>query len=99
MKLEQPNELQSGFIFVKCSKRTHDDCRKIRDAIIEQSDGYVQEAYTTNAVIDEKTWCVAASALLPASKADKFKRHLRTIRTTGRHPITVKNLKLVLNKQ
>ncbi len=99
MKLEQPNELQSGFIFVKCSKKTHDDCRKIRNAIIEKSHGYIQEAFTTNAVIDDETWCVAASALIPVSEAKKFKKHLRTIRTTGRNPITVKNLKFVLNKQ
>ena len=96
--MKQANDLQSGFILVKCSKKIHNDCRKIRDALIENSDGYVQEAYTTNAKIEDVTWCVAASALFPANKTEKFKKHLSTIRTAGKHPITVKNLKFVLNE-
>ena len=96
MKLEQQGELRGGFVLVKCSKKIHNDCRKIRDAVVEQSNGHVQEAFTTNAKIEGETWCVAASALVPAGDAKKFKRRLRAVHITGRHPITVKNIKLIL---
>ncbi len=99
MELEQQNDLQSAFILLKCSKRKHDDCRKIRDAVIDDSYGYVQEAFTTNATVDDETWCVAASALVPVNEAKKFEKHLRSIHTDGNRPIGVKKLKFVLNKQ
>ncbi|PIN83459.1 MAG: hypothetical protein COV65_03490 [Nitrosopumilales archaeon CG11_big_fil_rev_8_21_14_0_20_33_24] len=99
MKLENPNELQSAFILLKCSKKTHDDCRKIRNALIKDSYGYVQEAFTTNAIVDNETWCVAASALVPANEAKKFEKHLQDIHTDEKNPVAVKKLKFVLNKQ
>lgn len=99
MKLEQPNKLQSAFILLKCSKKIHNDCRKIRDAIIENSHGYIQEAFTTKAVIDNETWCVAASALVPTNEAKKFEKHLQSINTKGKRPIIIKNLKFIIDKR
>ena len=99
MKLEKPSELQSAFVLLKCSKKTHDDCRKIRDALIDDSYGYVQEAFTTNATVDNEIWCVAASALVPTNEAKKYEKHLKDIHTKGKNSIVVKKLKFVLNKQ
>ena len=97
--MKQVNELQSGFVFIKCSKKTHNDCRKIRDALIEKSHGCIQEAFTTNTEIENETWCVAASALIPVSDTAKFRRELLATHTSEKHPTTIKNLKLVLNEQ
>ena len=98
MNLEKSNDLKSAFVLVKCSKKNHDDCRKIRDALVEES-SYVQEAYTTNANVDNEQWCVAASALVPSNEAEKFANDLWKISTRGQKPITVKNVKLLINQQ
>ena len=98
MKLEQPGELRSAFVLVKCSKKNHNDCRKIRDAVVEQSNGHIQEVFTTNAEIEGRTWCVAASALVPADEIKKFEKSLLAVRTAGRHAATVRNLKLVFSQ-
>lgn len=99
IKQKRLNELERAFVLIKCSKKTHDDCRKIRDILIEGSSGYIQEAFTTNVIVDDETWCVAASALVPTNQTKKFEKHLLTIHTKGRTPIRVKNLKFMLNKQ
>lgn len=99
MKQKQQSELQNAFILLKCTKKTHDDCRKIRDALVENSSGYVQEAYTTNATISNTTWCVAASALVPTDESKKFEKHVRTIQTSGNAPIGVKELKVIMNRR
>ncbi len=80
MKLEQSNDLKSAFVLVKCSKNEHDDCRSIRDAMLEKF-GQIQEAYTTDAEIDNQKWCVAASALIPSDESDQFKKELSTLVT------------------
>lgn len=95
----QGNDLQNAFILAKCSKRKHNDCRKIRDALIASSSGYIQKAYTTNAEIRGETWCVAASALVPVNRAKRLERSLKEARTGGSRPVTVKNLFFALNKQ
>ena len=99
MKLEQSNKLQSAFVLEQCSKKIHDDCRNIRDALIEDSDGCIQEAFTTNAIVGDVTWCVAASALVPTNKAAQFEKQLRNAKTKDKTPITVKHLKIILDKQ
>ena len=98
MKLEQSGKLQSAFVLVKCSKKNHNDCRKIRDAVVEQPNGHIQEVFTTNAEIEGEVWCVAASALVPADETKKFEKNLLAVRTVGRHTVAVKNLKLVFSQ-
>lgn len=93
------NDLESAFILARCSKKSHDDCRRIRDALMDKSSGCIQEAFTTNAVVDGKTWCVAASALVRVGDAGGLERRLRRARAPGRYPVSVKNLKFILNEQ
>lgn len=97
MVRRQPNDLRSALILAKCSKRKHNDCRKIRDALISSSSGYIQKAYTTNAEIRDETWCVAASALVPGNRAKVLERALRQARTGGSRPVTVKRLLFLPN--
>ncbi len=78
MKLKQPSDLKSAFVLVKCSKNEHNDCRDIRDAMLEKF-GQIQEAYTTDAEIDNQKWCVAASALIPSDESDQFKKELSAL--------------------
>lgn len=99
MELKKPNELQSAFIFVKCSKTTHDDCRQIRDAMIDETGKHIQEAYTTDAYVDGVTWCVVASALLTLDESKNFEKTLKNITTGGKNPITIKNMKFLMNRQ
>ncbi len=75
MKLKQSNDLKSALVLVKCSKNEHNDCRTIRDAMLKKF-GHIQEAYTTNAEIDNQKWCVAASALIPSNETDQFRKQL-----------------------
>jgi len=98
LKQEQNNDLKSAFILLKCSKRSHNDCRKIRDAMFDELP-YVQEAYTTNAKIGGEQWCVAASALVPANKTKYLERKLRSLVAHDRKDITVDNLKLLVDHQ
>ncbi len=93
------NDLENAFILAKCSKKRHDDCRKIRDELMDRSSGCIQEAFTTNAVVDGQRWCVAASALVRVGDAGMLERRLRRARVPGRHPVSVKNLKFILNEQ
>jgi len=94
----QKSDLTSAFVLLKCSKRTHNDCRQIRDALIDQI-GNIQEAYTTDAEINNEKWCVAATALIDAQDANKFKKSLWKVKTGGSKPITVDNFELLVNNQ
>ena len=92
--------LSSAFIMIKCTKDTHDDCRGIRDALVDASSGCVQEAYTTDATVDGTTWCVAASAIVPTDKAAEFKEKVNGIETNDAGvPVKVKNLMFLLDKK
>ncbi len=89
--------LRNAFVLVRCSKKTHDDCRKIRDALIDGTSGYIQRAYTTDAVIDNNRYCVAASALVPVEDARKFKRNIMKIQTEGKRPVTISHCHLIVD--
>lgn len=89
--------LRKAFVLLQCSKKTHNDCRRIRDALIDGTSGYVQSAYTTDAVVDGRRYCVAASALVPGEEAEKFRRRVRRIRTGGKLPVTVKHIELTMD--
>lgn len=92
------SDLEVAFIMVKCSQKVHDDCRGIRDVLIDQSRGRVQKAYTTNAVIEGTRWCVAASALVRTDQARDFERQISQMRTRGRHPVRVTDVMFILNQ-
>ena len=94
----QKSDLRSGFVLLKCSKQSHNDCRKIRDALIDKFSN-VQEAYTTNSKIDNEQWCVAASALIDTRNAKKFEDELWKLRVKGKKPITITNLKVLVDNQ
>ena len=94
----QKSDLISAFILLRCSKSNHDDCRKIRDALIDQV-GNVQEAYTTNATVDGVNWCVAASALVDVKDNKKFEDKLWGVHAEGKTPITVDDIRLFLDNQ
>jgi len=62
---KQKSDLRSAFILLRCSKQKHNDCRQIRNALIDQINN-VQQAYTTDAQVDEEkmvcscictSWC------------------------------------------
>ena len=89
--------LLNAFILLQCSQRTHNDCRRIRDALVEGTSGYVQSAYTAYAMVGGRRYCVAASALVPSGEAEKFRRRIRRIRTGGKVPVTVKHIELTVN--
>ncbi|MGI0075945.1 MAG: hypothetical protein ACREAU_00885 [Nitrosopumilaceae archaeon] len=92
------SDLKSAFVLLKCSKREHNDCRQIRDALIDQV-GNIQEAYTTDAEINNEKWCVAASALIDTKDIEKFKEVMWNVKTSGSRPITVDNLELLVDNQ
>ena len=89
--------LRNVFLLVRCSQKSHDDCRNIRDALIDGTSGYIQRAYTTDALIDDKRYCVAASALVPVEEAGKFKRDILKIQTKERRPVTVNRCHLIVD--
>ena len=91
--------LRNAFILVRCSKRRHDDCRRIRDTLVDGTSGYVQTAYTTDAVVRGTRYCVAASALVPAEEAGRFKRRLSRIRAGGGRPVTVERYHVIVDER
>jgi len=92
------SDLRSAFVLLKCSKQSHNDCRKIRDALIDKFPN-IQEAYTTNAEVDGEQWCVAASALVDVKDEKKFEKELWKLTAEGKKPITIGNLKLIVDNQ
>lgn len=59
------------------------------DALIHNSKGYVQEAYTANAKFDGAAWCVAASALAPASESERFEKNIKETKAEGKMSVEV----------
>ena len=53
-------KLKNAFVLLQCDKKTHDDCRKIRDELLKYPN--IQRAHTTRAKINDEQWCVAATA-------------------------------------
>ena len=99
MKLEQSNDLKSALVLIKCSKNKHDDCRTIRDALFQKFT-HIQEAYTTDAKIDNQKWCVAASALIPSNETEQFKKELSALDAdeSDTH-ITLDDFRVFVDKQ
>ncbi len=104
MKQTQKSDLKSAFILLKCSKTQHDDCRKIRDALIDKVSN-IQEAYTTDAEVDNEKWCVAASALINAKEKEQFEKKLWSLEAEHDEPnaaeplITIKQVQLLVDDQ
>lgn len=92
------NQLKTAFILLKCDNREHKDCRKIRDALLARCPS-IRTAYTTDAKIRGERWCVAATALVNASEAEKFEKEMRSVRTDAARPIGVSKLHFVLDDQ
>ncbi|ABK76714.1 hypothetical protein CENSYa_0068 [Cenarchaeum symbiosum A] len=98
-ELKRSNIMRGAFILVKCSKTRHNDCRDIRDALIKGSSGYIQDAMTTNTVVDGTKWCVAVSALVPLDDADNFERRLKRIQTKDKKSVSVEKLKFMMDRR
>jgi len=94
----EKNQLKTAFILLKCDKRKHNDCRKIRDALLEKHPN-VRKAHTTNAKIQDERWCVAATALVNTSEAKQFEDDLWKLKTETARPVGVSDLHFVLDEQ
>lgn len=100
MMVQTPkSDLRSAFVLLKCSKNNHDDCRQIRDALIDKLGIQIQQAYTTNTKIDGEKWCVAASALVDVNDKENLEKKLWKLEAKARKPITIKNLRLYVDQQ
>ena len=90
-------ELRSAYILLKCSKKSHDDCRDIRDTLLRMYPT-VRRAMTTNAIINSKHWCVSATALVSTKDAKQFENKLRNITCiTDTKTVKVKDIHFVLD--
>ncbi len=97
--LNRHDELQTALVLVRCSKTRHDDCREIMNAMLKRF-GQIQEAYTTNAKVDAKEWCVAASALIPSSGLARFREELGGLTTREDDTdVTVSDLKILASER
>ena len=92
------NELKSAYIFLQCDKKSHNDCRKIRDVLLEKHPN-VRRAQTTNAKIRGEQWCVAATALVNTANEDKFKKELYDLHTDSKRPVGISNVHLIVDQQ
>ena len=92
----EKNQLKSAFILLRCDKKEHNDCRKIRDALLEKHPN-VRSAYTTKAEINGERWCVAATALVNTAKEKQFEKELFALETKTARPIGVSGLHLVVD--
>lgn len=98
MLASRQNQLKTAFILLKCDNEEHKDCRKIRDALLARHPN-IRTAYTTNARIRGVRWCVAATALVNASEAERFAKEIRAVQTETARPIGVDKLHLALDDQ
>ncbi len=92
------NELKNAYILLKCNKRKHDDCRKIRDALLEKHPN-VRRAQTTNVKIHGEQWCVAATALVNSADERKFEQGLWNLHTSAKKSIGISNVHFVIDQQ
>lgn len=93
------NELKSAFVLLKCDKKkSHDDCRQIRDALLEKYPN-VRRAYTTDAIIKGEKWCVAATALVNVAKQEAFEDELWNLKTKSKKPIGISDVHIVIDQQ
>ena len=94
----EKNQLKPAFILLQCDKTTHNDCRKIRDRLLEKHPN-VRKAYTTNVRIRDQRWCVAATALVNTAREKQFEKQLLKLKTNTSRPIGVSRLHLVVDDQ
>jgi len=92
------NELKNAYVLLKCDKTAHDDCRKIRDALLEKYPN-VRRAQTTDTKINGEQWCVAATALVNSADAKKFEQGLWKLHTTAKKPVGISNVHFVIDQQ
>ena len=92
------NELKSAYVLLKCNKKEHDDCRKIRDALLKKYPN-VRRAQTTDAKINGEQWCVAATALVNSKDAKQFEDELWSLRTSEKKPVGVANVHFIIDQQ
>ncbi len=92
------NELKNAYILLKCNKKEHDDCRNIRDALLEKYPN-VRRAQTTNVKIHGEQWCVAATALVNSVDEKKFERELWDLHTSAKKPTGISNIHFVIDRQ
>ena len=98
MQLEQKNELKNAMILLKCDKTNHNDCRLIRDALLEQYPN-VRKAITTNTRIKGEKWCVAASALVNLADEEKFEKGLWNLKAGPKKNIGISNVHFIIDQQ
>ena len=89
------NELKSAYVFLKCSQNKHDDCRKIRDALLDRHPN-VRRAQTVNVKIKGERWCVSATALVNSMDAASFEKELSNLCADG---ICVTDVHLIIDDQ
>jgi len=77
------NELKNAYVLLKCDKKEHDDCRKIRDALLKKYPN-VRRAQTTDAKINGEKWCVAATALVNSAESERFEKDLKKLHTSNK---------------
>ncbi len=92
------NELKNAYVLLQCDKKIHNDCRKIRDTLLEEYPN-VQRAHTTNAKINGEQWCVAATALVNTADKEKFEKGLWKLHTDSKKPVGISNIHLVIDDQ
>ena len=92
------NELKNAYVLLKCDKKEHKDCRKIRDALLEKYPN-VRRAYTIDAEINGERWCIAATALVNSADEKKVEDSLWKLHTDSKKPIGISNVHFVVDKQ
>ena len=80
---------------MKCSQNKHDDCRKIRDALLDRHPN-VRRAQTVNVKIKGERWCVSATALVNSMDAVSFEKEMSNL-YAGR--IGVTDVHLIIDDQ
>ena len=90
------NRLANALILIRCTKKSHRDCRPIRDALLDKFPGVIQ-SFTTDAKFDGIEWCVVGNALINVAERDKIESDLRRLKTDSKRPVGVSNLLLAVD--
>ena len=88
------NHLHNAFILIRCTKKSHKNCKPVRNALMKNFKNVLQ-SYTTNADVDGIEYCVAGKALVNTSEIPKFKTKLKNL-TTPSKKIGVKELQVLI---
>ncbi len=96
-KLTKPkNQLRNAFVLIRCTKKSHKNCKPVRNALMNNFNNVLQ-SYTTNAVVEDIEYCVAGKALIKDSEINKFEKNLKSLKTDSSNPIGVAELKLLIS--